>query len=158
MTKIIAKNNLKTLEWSVDFSDIIYDYADIFIGFVDESPVIEFKDLKFKYELLCDNNIKQYGVYPPPGVRYLLSDQPYLISERLNLTQDKNYELYLWAENDGNISDRKIIFKTLIPPQPYQSWIWNGESWIAPVPYPEDDEKYYQWNEEFHIWDEIKIE
>ena len=33
-----------------------------------------------------------------------------------------------------------------IPPQPFPSWVLNGYTWEAPVPYPEGDA--------FHYWDE----
>lgn len=39
--------------------------------------------------------------------------------------------------------------------QPYPSWTINAESnwiWVAPIPYPED-ENSYNWNEETQSWD-----
>jgi len=44
-----------------------------------------------------------------------------------------------------------------IPPKPFQSWVLNEESclWQAPVPYPTDVEKLYEWNEELVAWVEI---
>ena len=40
-----------------------------------------------------------------------------------------------------------------IPPQPYPSWVLNGDTclWQAPVPYPEDGQKY-EWDEETTSW------
>lgn len=40
-----------------------------------------------------------------------------------------------------------------IPPQPYASWLLNDDSclWKAPVPYPDDGERY-QWDEELGQW------
>ena len=48
------------------------------------------------------------------------------------------------------------VLDAFIPPQPYPSWILNQEtcSWESPVPYPEDDNRYY-WNEETGEWIEI---
>jgi hypothetical protein len=57
----------------------------------------------------------------------------------------------LWAENDGKAFEKTFEFTTPRPPQPYSSWTWNGETWEAPVPYPEDDEMY-QWEEENQEW------
>lgn len=36
-----------------------------------------------------------------------------------------------------------------IPPQPFQSWTWDGESWVAPEPKPEGD---YAWDESLGQW------
>ncbi len=40
-----------------------------------------------------------------------------------------------------------------IPPKPYNSWILNEDTclWDAPIPYPQDGNKY-TWNEEIKNW------
>lgn len=159
MSKIIATDHFESSNWEVTFEDLSPNYADMYIGFTDNAPVIEFKDLKFKYELKQGGNIKQYGVFPPPGVRYVRTDQPYLVVVRLNLETETEYELYLWAENNKQSFEKTVLFTTPRPPQPYPSWVWNTDtqSWESPVEYPEDD-KYYEWNEETQSWDIMEYE
>ena len=43
-----------------------------------------------------------------------------------------------------------------IPPQPYNSWLFNENTclWDSPVPYPNDDNRY-KWNEEKLNWEQI---
>jgi len=152
MSRIIATHNFDTQNWEVDLADVGANYADLFIGFIDEAPVIEFKNLQFKYELRQGENIKQYGTYPPPGVRYMRTDQKYLVVERLNnLKPDDAYELVLSAQNDGKSVESTTSFIAPRPSPPFNSWTWNGEQWTAPVPYP-DDGKGYAWNEEDQSW------
>ena len=57
----------------------------------------------------------------------------------------------------GYIYDR--VRDAFIPPKPHSSWILNEDTclWIAPVPYPDDDNKY-TWNEETTSWDLIEVE
>jgi hypothetical protein len=43
------------------------------------------------------------------------------------------------------------------PIKPYESWNRDKGSWIAPIPYPEDN-KYYNWSEEELSWKEIVVE
>jgi hypothetical protein len=44
------------------------------------------------------------------------------------------------------------IDDAFIPPMPYLSWNLNSDKqWEAPLPYPQDDKKYY-WNEEIGSW------
>ena len=39
-----------------------------------------------------------------------------------------------------------------IPPKPFQSWVLNDQfSWIAPIDYPQDENRYY-WDEEAGNW------
>ena len=156
MSKIIATDHFETQNWEVTFEDLAPNYADLFIGFTDDAPVVEFKDLKFKYELKQDGNIKQYGVYPPAGVRYKQSDQEYLKVVRLKLETEESYSLFLWAENDGQRFEKEFDFKTPRLAQPYDSWTWNSvdKVWEAPEPYPNDDNDY-TWDEETLSWVEI---
>ena len=151
MSKIIATDNFKTNNWQVSFEDLDSSYADLFIGFTDEAPVAEFKDLQFKYELRQGENIKQYGVFPPPNTRYIRSDQPYLVVERLNLRPEIEYDLYLWAMNNKQEFEKTVTFTTPKPPQPYPSWIWDGETWNPPISYPTDG-NFYVWDEETISW------
>jgi len=129
MSKIIATDHFETQNWEVTFEDLAPTYADLIIGFTDDAPVVEFKDLKFKYELKQDGNIKQYGVFSPPGIKYVRTDQAYIVVERLNLLPEQTYELYLWAENGGESFERTVSFTTPRPAQPYPSWTWDGEKW-----------------------------
>jgi hypothetical protein len=43
-----------------------------------------------------------------------------------------------------------------IPPQPYNSWLFNENTclWDSPVPYPSDGNRY-NWNEEKINWEQI---
>lgn len=50
---------------------------------------------------------------------------------------------------------------SFINPSPFPSWEMNSElDWVAPLPYPEDDENLYAWDEDIrnwfitHTWDE----
>ena len=45
-----------------------------------------------------------------------------------------------------------------IPPKPYNSWVLNEDTcrWIAPVAYPQDDNKYI-WNESTLTWDTVEV-
>jgi len=103
MGKLYATDNFKTGNWSLDTSEIGPNSNDLFITFTEEAPIVVFKDLKFGYELKQSDNIKQYGVYPPPNVKYRQSDQAYLEVIRLNTITDETYTLFLWAENDGTL-------------------------------------------------------
>ena len=153
MSKIIATDHFETQNWEVTFEDLAPNYADLFIGFTDDAPVITFKDLQFGYELRQDDNIKQYGIYPPSGIRYKRSDQEYLEVVRLNTKTDESYTLFLWAENDCQKFEKEFEFAVPRPERPYPSWKWNSKekTWKAPVPYPTDGNNY-EWNQKTQSW------
>ena len=112
MSKIVAVDDFATQNWSVSVEDLNPTYTDLFIGFTNEAPVVEFTNLKFGYELRQADNIKKYGVFPPPGVRYIRSDQPYLVVERLTLRPEVEYTLWLWCENAGQRFETEYSFTT----------------------------------------------
>ena len=153
MSTVTAIAHLKTKNWEVNISNLTAFFSDLYIGFTDEAPVIQFKNLQFKYELRQGENIKQYGIYPPSGIRYLLTDQKYIVVEQLkNLKPDETYELYFWAINNGDFFETTITFIVPRPLQPYNSWTWDGKQWTPPIPYPENG-KTYMWNETTKTWD-----
>lgn len=155
MSKLLATDDFKTGNWSLTIESLASNYADLFISFTNEAPVVEFRNLKFGYELKQGENIKKYGMFPPAGVRYVRSDQSYLVVERLTFKPDQTYTLFLWAENYGRRFEKEFEFTTPLPVQPYPSWIWNDEQWSAPVPYPNNGTRY-RWNEESQTWVEVE--
>jgi hypothetical protein len=40
-------------------------------------------------------------------------------------------------------------------PQPFPSWVWDGDGWVAPVPMPEGD---WVWDEDGLLWVEAEGE
>lgn len=73
-----------------------------------------------------------------------------------------------WKQTSYNSTFRKnfagVGFKydgrknAFIPPQPFPSWTLNSDcKWDAPVPYP-DDENRYSWDEELVNWVLIPVE
>jgi hypothetical protein len=156
MSKIIATDNFETSNWGVKFENLASNYADLFIGFTDNAPIIEFDNLKFKFELSQGNDIVLSKTYPPSNIKYIRSDQEYLVVQRLNLKVESEYKLYLWAENGGNSFETTINFTTPRPNQPYPSWIWDGSTWLPPIPYPNENENYY-WDEDLNNWQKEEI-
>ena len=74
-----------------------------------------------------------------------------------------------WKQTSYNGSIRKNfagighkydpILDAFIPPHPFPSWILNEETcnWESPIPYPEDNENIYAWNEFAQQWEIISV-
>lgn len=153
MGKIYATDDLKIKNWILNTEEISAYENILFIGFTDKAPIISFKNLFFGFELKEYGNIRQYGQFPKPGVKYVQTDQEYLVSVQLETEPTHTYELFLWAENNDTRIEK--IFEITIPKpqQPYNSWLWDQEKliWEAPIPYPTDG-KPYIWNEYEQEW------
>lgn len=153
MSKILATDNIKTQNWSLEFSDDFSPYyADLQIGFTEDKPIVVFKKLRFGFTLTDGNNeVIDEQSYPPQGIKYTRTNQKYLVTHRLKLSPDTDYSLFLWAENADVLIEHTETFKTPIPEQPFESWTWDGEKWNPPISYP-DDGLWYEWDEENGNW------
>lgn len=39
------------------------------------------------------------------------------------------------------------------PPKPFESWRWDGDDWVPPVPYPPHvPDTYVEWDEQSQSW------
>jgi len=151
MSEIRAYDNLKDNIWDVVEQDISSNYADLRIGFTDEEPTVEFKNLKFGFELKHNDEIIDSKNWPPENIKYRRTDQMFLVNHRLKFNPDTDYELFIWAENNGIRAEKTYMFTTPIPPQPYPSWVWDGQIWNSPIPYPTDGNDY-TWDEDSQTW------
>ena len=153
MSKIFARDDFKTQNWSIEIDDVHSPYMDLFIGFTDEEPIVKFKNLQFSYELKLDELIKQRKTFPPNNVKYIQSDQFYLVIERLLVKPDKTYQLKLWAKNKDIHMTKTFNIYVEKPKKPFESWIWDSEveRWKSPTDYPDDGE-FYIWDEENQNW------
>jgi len=153
MSKIYAIDDFNTQNWVLNVNDLKSGFTTLFIGFTDKAPIVSFKNLSFGFELKEDGNIRQYGQFPKPGVKYVQTDQEYLVSVQLDTVTTHTYELFLWAENDATRIEKTFKITIPKPDKPFESWLWNQEQliWQAPIERP-DDNKQYTWNEEEQNW------
>lgn len=43
-------------------------------------------------------------------------------------------------------------YSKYIPPSLFPSWVYNGETWVAPTPMPEEYGKFFTWDESTASW------
>lgn len=155
MGNIYAVDNLETLNWELNTNEVSAQSNNLHIGFTKNAPIISFTNLQFGFELRKGEDIKQYGVYPPAGVKYVKSDQTYLKTIRLKTRPSQTYELYLWARNENKLIEKTFEITIPKPNKPFDSWVWEEEElrWKAPIERPEGD---YEWNEDKQEWLELK--
>lgn len=154
MSKIIAIDDLRDNAWNILEKDVSSHYADLQIGFTKDAPVVPFDNLRFGFALVKDGEMIDSKNWPPENIRYRRTDQKYLITHRLRFEPETEYSINIWAENAGIRAETTHTFTTPRPPQPYESWTWDGEQWNPPVEYP-DDGGDYVWDEGAQAWVEF---
>lgn len=146
---ILAKLNLADGQWTTNVQPESPS-PDVEIGFHHNGSRAEFDNLAFGFTVTVDGDEKYVASYPPAGAKYISSDQRYISNDRVTLLYDDEATLSIWAENAGQRYEHSVDFVVPRPEQPYPSWVWNGEWWDPPVPYP--DEGFYVWDEEAQEW------
>lgn len=153
MGAIYAVHNLKNNCWKIDTNQIGGFDNDLFIKFENTNSIKNFKEMKFGFELKKGNDIKQYGIFPPAGVRYRSSDQNFKASIRLELQPEEIYILYLWANYDKEKIRQNFEIKNPKPKKIFESWQWNNSEkiWQPPVAKPENGVEC-EWDEQKLSW------
>lgn len=149
---IDALYDLKNNSWNVTFGEII-NQVYLCIGFFEEEKSsITFDTLSFGFSIFNENdNLIFEEIYPKSKETYIETDQKYLVECNLDLVPGSKYKLKIWSKNSNIHTENFYDFETLIPTQPYPSWIWKDGSWNSPISYPQDG-LIYQWNEEEKKW------
>lgn len=133
----------------------------LYIGFLDNgNQEVEFNNLSFGFDILLSNEVVVSYSLPEEGATYNFSDQEFLEGFDLYFLKfGKDYNLRFWANNAGDQWGIDIPFSIDFPYKTFSSWIWDEEidAWIAPIPYPNDD-NFYTWDEEMLNWKITKID
>jgi hypothetical protein len=112
MSSIYAYDDFKTQNWKIETYNIASNYVDLYIGFTDDAPIIEFDNLQFGFTISKGEENVKIKNYPENGIIYVNTDQPFLEVERINLEPNTIYSLYIWAENASIKIENNFEFVT----------------------------------------------
>lgn len=144
---------------NIDTQDILFQKVDFFAGdtqihirFLSSDSITTFYDvdLKYGYHIKYNGGVVDTKSYPSEGIKILECDTNPITSEYFVFNKNSNYELYFWYTLNSEKFDRNFEITTLLPKQPYPSWIWNDNEWVAPIDKPSNHN--YQWNENEKKW------
>lgn len=148
---ILAILDLGSEAWAFDVTPE-NSSPDFEIGFKENGgPVAKFSELNFGLSVFANGFLVFAKDYPPQGVVYVATDQPYLTNDRVNLAADDEVVFNVWAENGGRRYEGQTTFTVPRPEQPFSSWTWNDGAWTPPVSYPDGD-FFYTWDENEQAW------
>jgi hypothetical protein len=152
-----------SLTWTIGNSPIIGDGHDsqklvrgnntkIYFYFNSDSIRTVFNDLKFGYTLSFNTAIVFKEDFPRNNCHYTenLSTGP-LETTEVYLETGKTYDLLVWAEETSYKKIERFEIEVLIPPKPFDSWLWNGDEWVPPKSCPEPGK--YRWIEVRQAWE-----
>lgn len=141
----------RTLNIVQNDSDMSYG-ADINAKLNRYNQTVPLANVEFGFTLNVDDVEIESQSWPPSGVKYGRTDQDILASYRLNWKPDDNVSINVWLiDNAGIRHEDSVSFQAPKPEKPFESWIWENESWQPPVPYPEDG-GMYEWDEANLEW------
>ena len=154
MSSIKVIYDTQTSEISFDKSKIGPYYCDFIAALERHGQTVDIRGLSYGADVKVDGELVLEKSWPPPGVKYVSTDQNELVTERLKVfPPDAECEFFVWIKGRNGEYTGQTTFTIPRPEQPYPSWVWNTETlrWEAPVPYP-DDNNDYEWDEENQQW------
>jgi hypothetical protein len=111
--KILEVNyNIISQVWTISDSRIFSDDLSLHLMFSSSSEISTFNNLRFGFELFDhDNNILQTEAQPQYGVVYTESKTVPLLTSRLDVENNKEYRIRIWASNNFEFSETSVEFK-----------------------------------------------
>lgn len=147
---------------NLDFADnngISFYHADITMHFFGSKIQRNSDSFIFKYDVLDQDGLVKHFNGDIGNIYKVLSRWNGLhVTDRIyDLFPNTEYTINVSAEYNGKIVDFSLQFKTIFPPKPYQSWVWDDSvwEWKPPISYPEDGLDY-EWNEVDQEWSLIE--
>jgi hypothetical protein len=126
--------NIDNSEWSVAVSGE-GSWIDLFIGFSSNQEVTVFDNLSFYYEISINNDSFDKKIYPPEGVSYVQTDQPYIVTDRVvGIRPDDVLSLTVHARNANIDYEETVMIMIPRPPQPESDCVWDdaAKAWDCP--------------------------
>lgn len=97
-----ATADLRNKTWTLDTTSIQKRDLSLELSFFTNGNIVEFKDLSFGVVISRGDTIGLEEDFPKNGMVYLATDQEWLEIVRIFVDkEDQDYELKLWARNDG---------------------------------------------------------
>lgn len=124
------------------------NYTDFYLGLNKVGRNLTYKNLRFS---LSHND--EIHEFPKENAIYLESDQEWIEVVRITHSADLPV-VVTYSVHDGQLEYNALLsYTTPKPNKPFNSWVWNGEYWQPPVPYP--SEGNWRWDEETLSWIEV---
>lgn len=126
---------------------------------------IDIRNVRLELKVTVGGQVRHEVTLPPPHVKYVSTDQDVLAQTTARGRWAPDEEVVVDAaltKTDGRVVTARHTFVAPRPPQPYASWTWDSERWVAPVPYPSEEEGgegvYYRWDESVVDWAAVEEE
>jgi hypothetical protein len=154
---VLIQLDLSKGEWFLKTEEPEPFFSSLEIGFTADSLPVVFDNLSFGFSWGANGKASKKYSYPENNIKYISTDQDYMVSQTIKGNPDDVIMVDVWAKNAGMDYSGSFSFIVPRPESPYPSWIWleSDFSWIAPVQYPKEPSPTgngYEWDENTSSW------
>lgn len=141
-----------TGQLSIDHTEINHWGADLRAMLTRNGQTVNLNGVKMSLTISADG-VEIFNLHlPPSGVKYKQTDQDILATGRVMWEPDQTISVSAWCQTtSGQELTATAEFVAPRPESPFPSWVWNGNEWEAPLPYPDDGAEYV-WDESLGEW------
>lgn len=101
MSKLVARYDVVAKQYILDAENLSPKYADIFAGIDNDGAPVQLVNFSCGYELRKGDQVLYSNSWPEPGVTYIESSDPLLVSARVYWNPGDILDLMVWFENVG---------------------------------------------------------
>lgn len=130
-------------------SQAFFDHLDVSLIF-ETTDELFFDNLKFDISI-SNTEYNKTESFPPPGIKYEATQGGTFQRAYFEIKRGIDYKLEISLQNAGKFLKDSMMFKADIPESINAGWIWDGNQWQSPIPYPTDG-KLYIWNNDEKNW------
>lgn len=141
--------------WLCDATNIQFDRNELQFYFVSDEDRTRFKNLNFSYAVKHNDEVVDTGNYPPAGIEYQYADSSSALAiSAFSFAPDKKYFVTVNVNNSGKSREDTFEIVGIRPPKPpFESWTFDSNKWVAPIPMPVDG--IYEWHESLQRWNKV---
>jgi hypothetical protein len=153
MNGIKATYNFTIDQWTIETIDLQPNNNSLEFVFISENEYSDLTDCQFGFRLESNGEVLKSSKFPPEGVQYFqISKNPWFL-ESFSLVVGQEYKLLVYLMSPTDTKESQIAFVGPKPTQPFPSWTWENNQWIAPHPKPAGP---YLWNEPSQQWEQAE--
>lgn len=135
---------------TLEYTTVYPGEVELQFCFVSDKEKTVFENIHFGVWIMKDSTTVDSITLPETGVHIDMADREPIGFFRTKLDPNTNYKLLCWTENAGKTFSTENFIEIGLPRKPHASWIWNGTTYVAPIPVPGDVD--YKWDEASKTW------
>lgn len=154
--KIYATCNYPNRTWDIKEDGFYPGSFNVVMNIVYDNTT-EIRSVNYGVKFYIEDVLVGEESFPKERMAINTLTSGFSVEPSFDLEFMKDHKLYLWAEVNGDLVEKEIFVKQVMPIQPGRNWKFKNGEWVPPIPKPDGifswNETTQQWDNEEHLYD-----